>query len=86
MVKREHPLRAVRRAAGLTQAALGRRLGVHRSRISQIEAGDGTLTGRHWARFFKLFSGQMAAAGVDAVGLLRGERVPVPGQEKGTEA
>jgi len=70
----EHPLRVVRKAAGLTQAELGLELGVTESRVCQVETRPGaSFRPEVWLVVAEKFPREMKRAEVTLKDLLRGE-------------
>jgi len=69
-----HPLKLVRRAAGLTQAELGLELGVTESRVCQVETRPGaSFRPEVWVTVAETFPREMKRAKVTLKDLLRGE-------------
>lgn len=54
MGQQPHILAALRESAGLSQAELGRLIGVTESRVCQVEKGKGSFTSARWLRLVRL--------------------------------
>lgn len=59
-------VRSLRRARGWTQAELAAKLGLSQSRLSELEAGDGSFAAEHLLTVLALFNVDLAAFGVEA--------------------
>jgi transcriptional regulator with XRE-family HTH domain len=64
-------LKAVREAAGESQGQMARRLGVERSRITQIEGGAGTFRPEMILKLCRTYSAELSALGLSHADFLR---------------
>ena len=58
------PWTTLREALGVTQAELGKEIGVSGVRVCQLEKGDGTLKGEHLLRFMDRYRIDVARLGL----------------------
>jgi len=70
----DHPIKQLRKAVGLSQAAFAASVGITEGRICHIEKGRGSPGGKTLLRISEAYRAEMVGLGITAEDLIRGSR------------
>jgi len=71
----DHPVKQLRRALGMTQEEFARAVGIHRTRISQVEhRPNHTLGSKTAIRIADVYRAELVRLGITVEDLIRGSR------------